>query len=216
MSKMKPYVIRQGDYLTRLSHRLGFAAEEVWSHPRNAELKAQRKDGDMLKAGDILFVPDAPHKRLPFSKEATNDYVARVPKLPVSLTLTHNDQPIADVKYEVLGLDEKLEGTTTGEGSVEFEIDCNVREVVVALEDRRRYRLKLGDLDPADEPSGARQRLTQLGLYAATTEGEDQYIAHDEEQLEAALKAFQSQRGIEPTGGLDEATVAALRDAYGA
>lgn len=216
MSKMKPYVIRQGDYLTRLSHRLGFAAEEVWNHPKNAELKAQREDGDMLKAGDILFVPDAPHKRLPFSKEATNRYVARVPRLPVSLTLTHNGEPIADMKYQILGLEEELEGTTSGEGAVEFEIDCNVREVVIELEDRRRYRVKLGDLDPADEPSGARQRLTQLGIYAAVTEGEDQYVAHDEDQLAAALKAFQSQQGIEPTGELDEGTVSALRDAYGA
>ena len=46
---MKPYVIKQGDYLTRLSHRLGFVADEVWNHGKNAELKSLRKDPETLK-----------------------------------------------------------------------------------------------------------------------------------------------------------------------
>ena len=54
---MKPYVIKQGDYLTRIAHRLGFVANEVWNDPKNAELKALRSDPDTLKSGDIVFVP---------------------------------------------------------------------------------------------------------------------------------------------------------------
>ncbi|MEM1033817.1 MAG: peptidoglycan-binding domain-containing protein [Myxococcota bacterium] len=216
MSAMKPYVIRQGDYLVRVAHRLGFAPAEVWNHPKNADLKAQRVDGAMLKAGDILFVPDRPARRNPFTKETTNRYVATVPKLPVSLTLTHNDSPVADTAYTIAGLDPVVEGTTDADGNLSFEVDVHVREVIIELSDRRRFRMKLGDLDPIDEPSGARQRLTALGLYAATKEGEDQYVAHDDHQFRAALRAFQRQRDLEPTAELDDATVAALRDAYGA
>lgn len=213
---MKPYVIRQGDYLTRIAYRLGFAPEEVWNDPKNAELKALRSDPDTLKSGDILFVPDVPKKRNKFTKETENAYVAKLPKLPVSLALDHRGEPIADEKYVVRGLDEELEGTTDAEGKVEFEVDVNVKEVVVELVDKKRsYRMLLGNLDPIDEPSGARQRLMQLGIYSATLEGEDQYVAHNEDQLAAALAAFQGKQGLEPTGELDEATIDALREAYG-
>lgn len=213
---MKPYVIKQGDYLTRIAHRLGFVPDEVWNDPKNQELKALRSDPDTLKSGDILFVPDVPKKRNPYSKETSNSYVATVPKLPVSLTLDHNGEPIADEKYIVRGLDEELEGTTDGTGKVEFEIDVHVKEVVVELVDKKKsYRMLLGNLDPVDEPSGARQRLMQLGIYSATREGEDQYVAHSPKQLAAALRGFQMRQGIEATGELDEATINALRDAYG-
>ena len=213
---MKPYVIKQGDYLTRIAHRLGFVANEVWNDPKNAELKALRSDPDTLKSGDIVFIPDVPKQRNPFTKETDNAYVAKVPKLPVSLTLDHRGEPIADEKYIVRGLDEELEGTTDAEGTVAFEIDVNVKEVVIELVDKKRsYRMLLGNLDPVDEPSGARQRLMQLGIYSATLEGADQYVAHNEVQLAAALKAFQKTNELEVTGELDDVTVDKLREVYG-
>ena len=213
---MKPYVIKQGDYLTRVAHRLGFNPEEVWNDPKNAELKELRSDYDTLKSGDILFIPDVPKKKNPFNKDTSNSYVAKIPKLPVSLTLDHRGEPIADEKYIVRGLDEELEGTTDGEGKVEFEVDVNVKEVVVELVDKKKsYRMLLGNLDPVDDPSGARQRLMQLGIYSATLEGADQYVAHNPKQLAASLKAFQRKEGLDVNGELDEATVNALRDAYG-
>ena len=216
MSAMKPYVIKQGDYLTRIAHRLGFEPDEVWNDGKNAELKKLRADYDTLKSGDILFIPDVPKKKNAFKKETSNSYVAKVPKLPVSLTLDHNGEPIADEKFIVRGLDEELEGTTTGEGKVEFEVDVHVKEVVVELVDKKKsYRMLLGNLDPIDEPSGARQRLMQLGIYSATLEGEDQYVAHSPQQLAAALGAFQKKNGLEITKKLDETTINALRDAYG-
>ncbi len=215
--KMKPYVIKQGDYLTRIAHREGFVPEEVWGHGKNAELKALRSDPDTLKSGDILFIPDEPKKRNKFTKETENAYVAKVPKMPVTLTLERQGEAMADEKFVVHGLEEQLEGVTTAEGLVEFEIDVNVKEVVVELvAQKRQYRMKLGNLDPVSEPSGARQRLMQLGIYSATREGEDQYVAHNERQLSAALKAFQAREGLDVTGELDEASIDALKKAYGA
>ena len=38
---MRPYVIRQGDYMTQLAHRLGFDETEVWNHDKNSALKAE-------------------------------------------------------------------------------------------------------------------------------------------------------------------------------
>jgi hypothetical protein len=217
MTEMRPYVIKQGDYLTRLAHRLGFIADEVWNHGKNAELKAQRRDPDTLKAGDILFIPDVPKKRNAYTKESENRYVAELPRLPVSLAVAQNGEPAKDAKFVVKGLDEEIEGTTDAEGTVRFEVDVNVREALIELPElKKSYRMLLGDLDPVEEPSGARQRLMQLGYYSATLAGEDQYVAHDEKHLAATLRAFQREQGLEPSGALDKATADALVAAFGA
>lgn len=214
---MKPYVIKQGDYLTKIAHRLGFVAAEVWEHVKNSELRALRKNGDVLRAGDILFIPDEPRKRLPFDKEAVNRYQARVPRVPVKLTLRRCGEPLAGASYVVEGIGDESERKTDGDGVAAFEVDVHVPQVVVKLlETGARYRVLIGHLDPADTPSGARMRLTNLGYQGVRLAGEDRYVAHDDEQLRAALLRFQRERGLAPSGELDEASSAALVDAYGA
>jgi hypothetical protein len=61
-------------------------------------------------------------------------------------------------------------------------------------------------MDPVTEPSGALKRLQNLGYMS--TESED-------ESLEAALKSYQLNRGIEVTGRLDAATQQALLEDHG-
>ena len=36
---MKPYVVKQGDYLLKIAHLAGFDADDVWGHAKNADLK---------------------------------------------------------------------------------------------------------------------------------------------------------------------------------
>jgi len=212
----KPYVIKQGDYLTKLAHRLGFTADEVWGLAENADLRQRRQDGDILRPGDILFVPDQPKRRNPFDKETENHFTARVPKVPVELRLAVDDEPLGDERYQVAGLDDESERRTDGDGYARFEVDVNTRQVTIDLPDRGEHCcLMVGDLDPADEPSGARMRLTQLGYYGGHREGEDQFEAHDAEQLGAALRAFQIDHGLDGSGELDPPTVKALREAHG-
>jgi hypothetical protein len=208
---MKPYVVKQGDYLTKLSHRMGFSAKDVWSHPKNAELKKLRGDGEILCAGDILHVPDEPKKRLPLEAETSNRYEARVPRLPVRLVLAIDGEPLAGERYRVEGIGDDEEKVTDGEGAATFEVDVHIRAVTVVLLDRKmRCRMMVGDLDPVSEPSGARMRLTNLGFYDPAVAGEDQYEAHQDGALRAALVAFQRAKGLEVTGELDETTRAEL------
>src|SRR5215471_3470859 len=106
---MKPYVIRQGDYLTKLAHTLGFDADKVWNDGKNADLKKSRQDPNMLQAGDILFIPDEPRQRFPLNAKIENDFVATVPTVGVSVVMKEDDVPVANEKYtlEGLGDDEK-------------------------------------------------------------------------------------------------------------
>jgi hypothetical protein len=66
-------------------------------------------------------------------------------------------------------------------------------------------------MDPADEASGVRKRLENLGhLPAAAVDPESEEIL-----LRCAIEAFQRARGIDPTGELDDRTRQELLDAHG-
>ena len=49
---MRPYVIRQGDYITKLAHQRGFDADAIWNDPKNQSLRERRTErfGDRLRA----------------------------------------------------------------------------------------------------------------------------------------------------------------------
>lgn len=213
---MKPYVVKQGDYLIKLAHHLGFDRAEVWNHEKNSELRERRGDGGMLVAGDVLFVPDEPKAKLPFKKEAKNRYVARVPRVPVTFVLASQSEPLADEPYRLEGFGDGSEQRTDAEGRVTFEAPVHLAEVTVVLpKRRRRVVIKIGALDPIDEPSGLKMRLEHLGFYGASVAGEDEYDARDDERLAASLRAFQGAHGIPPSGRLDDATRSKLLEVHG-
>jgi hypothetical protein len=215
---MKPYVIKQGDFLKKIAFDLGFDAGEVWNDASNADLKAKRQTGDVLLPGDILYVPEKPRKRNPFTKETDNPYKARLPKVKVEVVLAApGGKPLEGEPYVIKGLGDEDEKTTESDGKVSFEAAIHVHQVEVVLTKRKQTLLvKVGDLDPADEPSGARMRLQHLGFYAPTFGGGDQpYPTSEEGLLAAALKAFQAAQGLLASGKLDAATAAALKSVHG-
>ncbi len=213
---MKPYVVKQGDYLTKLAHTRGFSTDEVWNHAKNAELKRARKDPNVLRAGDVIFVPDAPKKKLPVSVAAENTYSAKVPKVKVNVAFAEAGEPLAGEKYRLEGLGDDEERKTDAEGRVAFEAPVHVREVVVFFVERgTRVRVGVGDLDPADTPSGIRMRLTSLGFYGGKVAGEDPHVAHEDSALAAAVSAFQATHGLNADGVVDDATRDAIVAAHG-
>ena len=212
----KPYVIKQGDYLGKLAHQLCFDAAEVWNDSANAELKQKRGDGSILCPGDVLFIPDEPPKTLPLTAKSTNAYVAEVPKVKLELTLTEGDKPLADMPYRIEGIGDDSEKRTDGSGKVVIEAPVNVREVMLVLPKRGEKQLvRIGELDPVSEPSGARMRLTNLGLLGKGFAGADNYETSDADRLRAGVQAFQRAQRLDPTGELDEQTQAALLAAHG-
>jgi hypothetical protein len=213
---VKPYVIKQGDYLLKVAHTLGFEADKVWNDGKNAELKKLRKDPRMLVPGDILFIPDEPRKGMKLNAKQVNAYVAHVPMVKSKLVLAVSGKPLADEKYVIEGLGNEEEKKTTAKGEVLIEVPVHIHEVTVRFVDRKkRIKVAIGHLDPPDTPSGARMRLTTLGLYGAKMKGADAHIAHDEDALKHAIKKFQKKKGLDETGEVDDKTRKALVDAHG-
>jgi hypothetical protein len=203
-----PYVVQQGDHVEKLAFLRGVTAEEVWSHPKNAELKAKRKSMHQLLPGDVLSLPDAPMDWLSLDQGTTNSYVARVPLKDFELIVRGKDGPLSGAPYVIAGLPHREgepapRGTTDGSGSVKFEAPVTTREVTVILPRHHiEYVMRIGDMDPHDEPSGAMQRLKNLGFLARD--------AHAGEDISRAIALFQLQVGLPVTGALDGATQPAL------
>jgi hypothetical protein len=208
---MKPYVVKQGDYLEKIAHASGADPDEVWNDPKNADLKRQR-DPNLLHPGDVLYVPDPKRKWLPLTGGADNLYVAKVPRTTLRLTFKAGDKPRANEPYVIRGMGEEEEGTTDGEGVVEAKVPVHVREIRITFpKSKVTYPVQMGDMDPIEETTGVRKRLQHLGYGRAADRDEDDGEAADR----LAILAFQHDQGIKATGTMDDATRAALAKAHG-
>jgi hypothetical protein len=215
---MRPYVIRQGDYLTKIAHTMGFDAATVWNDPQNEEIRQKRPDWNILHPGDVLWVPDAPAPRkLAIRAGTSNRYVAHIPKMPVRVLIQVGGEPLPKEPYRILGLGpDPVEGETDDDGYVSASVPVHVREIELILTRKNRtLRLRVGDLDPVDTLTGLKKRLCHLGFYQPSRVGIENQDATDDEALLGALKAFQADCGIEPSGRLCEATRKALDGAHG-
>ncbi len=210
---MRPYVIRQGDYLTKLALAMGFDADAVWSHPDNQALREKRPDRNILHPGDVLRVPEPEAASLPqVSPNTGNRYKARVPTVDIELALRDgSNQPLANKAYQVLGMGKPVQGTTDGDGLATFSVPVRLREVRVTLDgSQHSFRVLVGDMDPVDEPSGVWKRLRHLGFLA-----HDELAPESDEAVSEAVAAFQREAGLEPTGEVDQAMREALVRAHG-
>jgi N-acetylmuramoyl-L-alanine amidase len=52
------YEVKNGDCIASIACAFDMPWEEIWNHPNNAELKQKRANPSLLKAGDLLFIPD--------------------------------------------------------------------------------------------------------------------------------------------------------------
>ncbi len=217
MTTMKPHVIRQGEYLTKLAHQKGFDADSVWNDSKNEDLKKKRVDPQQLQPGDILYVPDEAKTRLPIIVGASNAYVAQIPKVPVLIRLQIGGEILEKEPFVILGVGPKpIEGATDEHGYLKATVPVHVREIEVQLTARdRTLRVRVGNMDPLNELSGLQKRLTHLGFYQPSYAGTENYEAADPKQVMAALAAFQQSVKLPATGKLDEDTAKALVAAHG-
>lgn len=216
-AQLKPYIVRQGDYFTKLAHTRGFDADKIWNDPKNEDLKKKRASMDTLEPGDIVWIPDEPRPRLPVHGGIVNHYIARIPKVPVNLRLQVGGKILDKEPYVIRGLGPKpIEGATDDKGFLSTAVHVNVREIEVFLPDRNRtLRVRVGDMDPINELSGLQKRLTHLGFYVPTKTGTENFDALDPHQIISALRAFQAAKKIAVTGKLDDDTRKALIAASG-
>jgi hypothetical protein len=199
-----PHVVQGGEYLDKIAHRLGFPGELLWRAARNAELRQQRPNPNLLAGGDVLWVPkEKARGEEPVDVGSENRYERRVPRVKVVVWLHRRDgSPLAGEPCEVRGLG--IQVTSGADGKVEVELPIHVREAELWIPKLQMVQpILVGDLDPADTAAGLKQRLANLGYggYHGFEDAPGDGIAR-----------FQKDHGLPVTSVADQATLDALRD----
>ena len=201
---------RDGDCFINICKQEGFLWEKIWNHPRNQELREQRKKLNIIKRGDQIYICDLELKEYPAQTEQLHRFQVKSPKVKFSVTLLNLGKPRANENY-VLVVDGKYQnGCTDDEGKLSEMIPAKARRGLLLLgEKKEEITINFGYIDPIDEISGIQRRLQNLGFY----EGE----IGDELNPEttAAIADFQHSEMLSGEGELNEETRQKLVEVHG-
>src|SRR6201984_276162 len=168
------HTVEQGEHLSQIAKVYGFPDYKIlWDHPENADLKKLRKNPNILFPGDQVFIPDKEEKEESGSTDKRHTFVVDKETLKLALVLEDvYEKPIANQQCALRVGDQVTQPTTTGEGRIEQDIPLDAHEAFLLIRgDQTPFRdslitLKIGDLDPIDQPSGQIARLNNLGYLA--------------------------------------------------
>lgn len=205
-----PYVVSQGECLSSIAAAHGLSWKTIWNHPQNRELKAARKDPNVLRPGDRLYIPEPQAKEHPAATDGRHRFVRKGVPSVLRLRILDGQQPRAHEEY-TLDVDGRIyRGQTDAEGRIEHPIPPGaIRGTLILGKDGETYPLALGHIDPIEETTGVKARLNNLGYACGAVDD-----AWDE-QARAALRRFQKDHGLAETGECDQATRDKLKEAHG-
>ncbi|MHC4474361.1 MAG: peptidoglycan-binding domain-containing protein [Planctomycetota bacterium] len=204
------YRVRQGDCISSIAYEHGFFPDTIWNDSKNSKLKQDRKDPNVLKPGDEVYIRDKEEKEESCASEERHRFKRKgVPEI-FNIQFKIKDEPRANEAY-VLDIDGELsEGQTDENGIAEIWIPPNAKKGKISFRDREdEYELDLGGLDPITEISGVQQRLQNMGFYKGDIDGKMS------DELEQAIRIIQERNDLEPTGKLDEATRNKIQEEHG-
>jgi len=207
----KTHIVKQGECIASIASKYGLFPDTIWNHAENRPLQDRRKDPYVLLPGDKVYIPDKQAGEASAQTEQRHRFKRK--GVPESLKLEFYDEagdPLADTPY-VLDIDGKTErGTTDSQAVIEKSILPDAKKATITFEspdgdENLVFELQLGGIDPIDKESGYRYRLENLGYL--DPESKDQ-------SLSDAVRAFQEDHGIAPTGVADSKTQEAIKSEY--
>jgi len=198
------------DCISSIANQYGFFWRTLWFHPGNADLRSLRKDPNVLRQGDVLFIPPKGDKVEERPTDNKHKFVRKGEPAKFRIRLMKDEVPRSNEPY-VLNIDGKSsEGELDGDGMLEIYLPpgAQIGKLVVSqgTPDEQHYELDLGGMDPVTEPKGAIQRLENLGYDCGLDK---------EKGLPQALRSFQADNHLPDTGELDDATQSKLVTAHG-
>ena len=207
---MPSHTVKQGEHISSIAAKYGFRDyHTIWDHGSNADVKAKRKNPNVLFPGDVLFIPDKQEKIVRRSTGAV--HVFQVNRQVLELRLVVKDcnrlpRPNVPCTLMVGGTTETL--TTDGDGLIKKLIPRNSQMGSVKIDDVE-IPLKIGTLDPIDEYSGQAARLNNLGYDAGDP------AQRDDDQFASAVEEFQCDNNLTVDGNCGAQTQAKLKDVHG-
>lgn len=199
----------RGECISSLAAECGLMWQTIWEHPENAELRALRKEPNILMEGDDVVIPEKEDGEESGATEQKHRFRKKNTPAMLRLRILRAGKAVADTKYTLIIDGEMRTGTTTGQGDIEETIPPNAAFATLRLEGMLDvFDLPLGALAPVKELMGVQQRLRNLGFNPGPADGEMG------DRTRRALKDFQASVGLEPTGEADDATRSKLAQVH--
>ncbi|MBE0617307.1 MAG: LysM peptidoglycan-binding domain-containing protein [Proteobacteria bacterium] len=116
------HTVRQGECLHSISSTYGFTWEKIWRDSQNSDLRAKRRDPQVLMPGDVVAIPDRETKNESASSEQRHRFRRKAVPAKIRVQVKRDNEPRANVPYRI-DIDGKLvSGMTNGDGVVEVTI----------------------------------------------------------------------------------------------
>jgi hypothetical protein len=205
--------IRLGECIESIACEEGFTPERIWLDDANAELRGIRNNPHVLQPGDELVIPDKQRKQIAMSTGRRHVVRRRGVPARFRVVLESDGLPRPDVAFVLrVGGVEHL-GVTTALGEIEAWIPPDAVRAELIISDVEIYHFELGHLLPVTHEAGVRARLENLGYEVSYPEDADE--EDHARRLRKALRRFQRDHDLAPSGKADEATQMALLGAHG-
>lgn len=210
------HTVAPGECIASLGHRYGVVPEALWADPDNEALRQQRDDGHVLHPGDALCVPRRGTAAI--SVQPGHRYRIRRRGAPVHLRLRLLDtdgSPRARLQYllhittERSGPVADREGVTDEQGMLVEPIPPDAEHGELVLGTGETLRIALGRVLPVELAAGIWVRLVNLGYLQGGFPGT---LGR---RGDRALRAFQRDAGLRPTGVADDRTKTTLVERHG-
>ncbi len=213
---MTTHKVEQGECLSTIASKNGLTWRQLWEHPDNAALREKRKNPNILHPGDEVAIPEKKRPSVALALDGTTTVTRRrADHRPLVLRVVDaNGAALTDTEYKLVptGTAERR-GRTDKQGVLREELPLSVKQAKLEVGELR-FDLDIGHLNPLertddDGVSGAQARLKNLGYRTGKIDGKLG------PRTEAALRAFQTDEGLDVTGTLDEPTRTRLAARHG-
>jgi N-acetylmuramoyl-L-alanine amidase len=210
------HTVLQGDHISQIAEKYGFRDHTtIWNHPSNANLKKLRQSPNVLFPGDVVHIPDKLQKHESRPTDQTHRFKVADDRLFLHLALKDfDDEPLANTKCELQVDGKSTSLTTDGDGHIKVPVSRTAKEATLTFKDPLvpfdvTVPIKIGHLDPVEEVSGQKARLSNLGYITRPLEEVDDTI------FARTVQEFQCDLGLPVNGVCDAATQAKLKKLHG-
>jgi hypothetical protein len=241
---MPDYIVKQGDSIASIAYNRDLFWETIWEHPKNAKLKEQRGNPNILKPGDRVFVPEKEAKPESCTTDQRHRFRRKgVPeKLKIRILI---EEPSEDQSQEISSSQQdhiasNLKGQEF-QGPARYkprakvpyvlEIDGNLSNGTTDNEGYVEYSIlpnaRKGHL--ILEPGTPNEWIVELNVGYLNPISEisgvkqrlnslglecGEFDEQETQELEQALCSFQRKHGLRIRGGLDEQTKQKLKELH--
>jgi N-acetylmuramoyl-L-alanine amidase len=202
--------VKAQECLSSIAEEYGFFPGTIWDDPRNADLRRERVDGNVLREGDVVVVPDLRQRGEKIATAKRHRFRRKgVPEILRLRLCDPRGRPRAGLSYVLVIDGVPKDGTTDSDGRIKVWIPTGAKRGELRVSEKGRveiHPLTFSALVPLDGEDGVRQRLLNLG-YLAEADADDA-------EVERGLRRFQEDHKVPVTGLCDDATKRAIEALY--